>query len=162
MHELINIWLWWHWEILICDMIDKLSLSVEVNKNLWTDLLFKKQTVGFQVSLTLWNARRISALRQVWMMHLVRKGSSSAAAESAIDWAALSLCQVMDWIYPFLDKAQTRARTPAAAHASTAALSARAFSTTHTDNRFENLCDIQQAFRRSGSKAVMYCQQLHG
>lgn len=50
----------------------------------------------------LWNARQSLALRQVWMIHLVREGSSSAATESAIDWAAR---QVMDWIYPSLDKA---------------------------------------------------------
>lgn len=31
------------------------------------------------------------------MIHLVKVGSSSAAAESGIDWAAR---QVMDWIYP--------------------------------------------------------------
>lgn len=41
-------------------------------------------------------------LWQAWMIHLVREGSSSAAAESAIDWAAR---QVMDWIYPVSGKA---------------------------------------------------------
>lgn len=72
------------------------SWSVNVlTRLICTHFLFhlsRRENTGSPVSLVLWNA-----VRQPWMIHLVRVGSSSAAAESAIDWAAR---QVMDWIYP--------------------------------------------------------------
>lgn len=102
--------------------------------------------------------------------------------------------QVMDWIYPSLDKAcaQTCTHmhsctpthtythitvvlsapigvhfTQSSTHASHSTYTSQSLHTmfvytTHSDNLFENLCDIRQTFRQLGSKAVMYCQQLHG